>query len=560
MEFHPEKVFFKTDTVDPYTSLPVYAFDSTYLPSSEDIASSANSETISKSFEEILLKTFKKVIPRIPTNPYVLVCFTSGFKNLNTSLGSQSWITLLKCYQLLPGALKQHLKKAYIVHESWIIRSFIQVLSKINIKPFKTSQGETKYDRLIYVKDLTELSKFVDITKIRISLNVYLFDNVERLIVPYQAKHTSHEYIQYSNLINQRVLQRLSMEGPQNELVLSKPGNPARLNILIKAIERGNYLDLSQWDIYIIGSFLHHTLRSRHCPLIPISQVTLPMDDSFEYTLQTFQSLDDTHDPKLKDIMPILVGLLESADVTKHNLKMLSRAMTPSFCHVKTSLQHSDEFIIGQRFIKNLLEYWNDIEDAMSSGVQIGPRSMSPVQKKTPPIAPKSRKVSQPMATSMPSTANLSSSSPTNPERRQTPKTLPNIPISLSHKSSTSSLISTQSDRSRSRSPQRSSPSTANTTSTSISIMTTPTATTATTSDQEILDPATLPTSLKPQPNKPAALSKNPPKPKPLKADLKFSDESYGTMKGGKKVSQLARLYEERLRGLEVMKELRLDD
>lgn len=510
VEFHAEKAFFKTDTIDPFTNLPVYVFDSNYLPNFEDV------DLDRKTLEQLIVKAFKRIMTRIPKHPYVLTCFTSGFRNFNHT--NNSWVTCLKCYQLLPEELRSHLKKIYIVHESWLVRSMIQVLQNVlRISFFKTNSinGE-RYDRLIHCNNLSDLSKYIDITKIRISLDVYLYDSQfeDRLIIPYTTKHNSSDYKKYKDQIFERVTTRLLLESADFELVFTKPGNQKKLSILAGAIHRGNYLDVSQWDVYVMGSLYLSILRNELPTLIPIDSIELPISDDYLYTLQTFQRIISQHKhyDTINKFFEILCNLLKQSPKTKHDIKTLSKAITPTLCQEKVSLKNNDRISIGQRFIKNLLENWDSItkDIILFSNAKPAPQTPAP------------RKVS--FHKRVPSI------------QRTEPKALPDTPNTKRH-TSTSSVISISSD------PNSSSDENSIT----IEQESEPT---AEKSANELKVLADVTSSLNKRNDGPLTNKK-----KHTKIATKFSD-GYSSIEGKKKVNQLAKLYEERLMGLQIMKDI----
>ncbi|KAH3673053.1 hypothetical protein WICMUC_003886 [Wickerhamomyces mucosus] len=569
MEIHTDKVFFKTDTTDPETGLPVYVFDSNYLPNFNNINNENNYRDIDgvedddegenrgfqydkTTIETILLKAFKKIIPRIPNHPYTLVCFTSGFKNFNKpSQNNNSWIILLKCYQLLPNNLKDMLKRAYIVHESWLIRSFLQILSKINNLNFITKADSNRFNKLIYCKDLSELSSFLNLIKIRISLDVYLYDlqyNPSGNFPQYKDTNSlidSLEYRNYLNLIKSRIHQRLIQESSSYELVFFKPGNSIKLNILNKAIERGNYLDLSQWDIYVMGTLYLNLLKNFEI-LIPIDEIEIPIKDDFEYTFKIFNKiLNRDPEKKLIKIIPIFINLLNNSHITKHDLKTLSKTITPSLCQLKISLINQDSILIGQRFIKNLLELWSSIEENYLEN-----KSFINQAKKLPNVPP-SRKIT-----------NGDYNSKDYNKKRNQPKLLPPIPnndivdketkdeeilIPSIRNLSGSSTISTTNSMEEDHKKHYD-----NSELSSVIIETRPATSLSSPIKTSTFTPLQdLTTTLNKLP-KEQLVNRKPSQ----KLVTKFSD-SYSSLQGERKVNKLAQLYEERLKGIQIMNEFK---
>ncbi|ODV75873.1 Ecm25p CYBJADRAFT_4244 [Cyberlindnera jadinii NRRL Y-1542] len=512
MEFQVKKAFFKADTVDPFTGLPIYVFDSNYLPNFEGL------ECDKRTLEELMMKAFKRIIQRVPNAPYSLVCFTSWFKSFNGSNNGASWVTLLKCYQLFPQAFKENMKKAYVVHESWIVRSFTQILTNVvQLKKFKRDDGKIQYCR-----DLTELSKFVDITKLRISLAVYLYDLefADKLIIPYTVKHNSADYLQYRGLIEERILTRLLLEGDQYPLVFTRPGSQRKLNILADAIERGHYLDLSQWDIYVMGTLCLTTLRKRDEPLIDIDLIELPIRDDLNYTLMTFHRMQLSDESYLlfARLHEIWINMCSKSETTRHDLKSISKAVTPGLCKERTSLKNNDRLIIGQRFIKNLLEYWTEIDKAHSKS-KPSEVVIKVEKRKERPDPPPSRKVSF---------------KTNGVEFRTIPsRPLPEVPDTTSRTVSDSSTL-----------PVSSLPVENNNSTELLTIDDVDIGSNRSTQTNQVLTDATTSLNKMPMPTVK--------RPKPI---TKFA-EGYSSIEGKKKVSKLAQLYEERLVGLQILDEI----
>ncbi|CDR40855.1 CYFA0S05e05226g1_1 [Cyberlindnera fabianii] len=570
MEFHAEKAFFKSDTTDPFTNLPLYVFDSNFLPDF------SNTNYDKKIVESLLVKAVKRIIRRIPQGEYALVCFTSGFKNFNNT--NNTWVTALKCFQLLPDELKYNMHRAYMVHESWLVRSFSSIVSNVvHAKLFKNAPNLSVApdQRLVYCKDLTELSKYVDITKLRIGVEVYLYDLqfTEKLIIPYTVGPKSSDYQDYLDLINERVTSRLLTEGPKNELVFTKPGNAKRLQVLIDAIERGNYLDMSQWDIHVMGSLFLNTLRKYRSPLIPIDMIELPISDDLSYTCNIFSKIVNEHDclDTLSKIFEVLLNMVEHASVTRHTSKSLSKAITPALCQEKVSIKTNDRLLIGQRFIKNLIENW----DTVVKSVHVGYTPTKEVRMRTAPTPPKPRKATS-IASSASSTSNFVNTS-TKPEIKKrvqikTPSTshdatditelevevpppMPRRPQvesqrnvsgasvlsinSISSSESTSSLDEDLKENIAPPMPPRP------------SILTDSSSTEVDKLELERLNEANVLADVTASLNKLPKMQKK----KGTKAETKFAD-GYSSMEGQRKVSKLAKLYEKRLMGIHSLNEM----
>ncbi|OEJ86389.1 Protein ECM25 [Hanseniaspora osmophila] len=375
-------IFFRSYFVDDFEH-PVYVFDSTYLPSFETIG---NKDT----YDTIIDKLTDKLITRLPNEPYSLVAFTSGF-------GSQklSWVYGIKMYAKLPQSSKNYLQKLYIVHESFWVRSVYQVLKNaMNIKFLNNNSNEVEIQ---YISDLTQLSQIIDITRLRISLNVYLhdYDINEFIEVPKHYFKPKFDLAnrQYRQMMFDKIFKRLMKEAVKTDLVFMKPGSFKKVNILLDVIDRNNYVDLSQWDIYSIAGVFLYFIRTKTHTFFPIDMITLPVRDDFEYTFAIFKSMMDFHNyyPLIAVLLPLFIRLIKNQKTTKHDYLTMSKCLVATLCRESVSKENDDRVMIGRRFIKNVLIDFDGITKQMSlfQTTQQTPKTLA----KMPPAVPKPRKM-----------------------------------------------------------------------------------------------------------------------------------------------------------------------
>ncbi|CDO92806.1 unnamed protein product [Kluyveromyces dobzhanskii CBS 2104] len=350
-------IFYKSYGVDPESNNPVYVFDSTYLPS----FSLVNDKEV---YELLIDGLMDKVLKKLPTEPFSLVVFSSGFTSNDIS-----WVYV---FQVLKNALR------------------IKDLNK-----------DTISDTVIHVPSLTALANHLDITLLRISLNVYLYDYQfnEKIDLPeqYKVDVDSLSNRQYRQLVFDRIFKRLKIEGRQSELVFQKPGSYKKINILLDVIERNHYVDLSQWDIYSLGSVFLSFLKNKTKPLIPLELIPLPLSDDLLYTKTTFHSIIkyNNYYDLLRAVFPLFIDFLENSNETKHNLKTLSKCLSASLCKEKVSIKSSDRLAIGTRFIRNLLtQFYSIIDDLDSQNAPALPARIVSGNTIVPPELPKPRKSS----------------------------------------------------------------------------------------------------------------------------------------------------------------------
>ena len=371
IDININNIFFKSYSIDPNSGHSIYVFDSTYLPDPQLVG---NGKQV---YDLLIDKLMDTLIEKLPSAPYSLVVFSSGFSQKKIS-----WIYGVKMFAKIPKELKYYLQKTYIVHESFFVRTVYQVLSNaMSIKfltrmkqynnelttPLEEDTVEDSSFSIIHVPDLTSLSRLIDITRLRISLNVYLHDYSlsEYIDVPelYFTRLSDISKRKYRQLIFDKIFKKLSIHASQTELVFQKPGSYKKVNIFLDIIERNNYIDISQWDIYSLASVFLNFLKNKANPLVPIDLITLPILDTVEYTAEIFEkiiSFNKYYDLFIT-IFPLFISILDSPEMSQHTSKSLSKAIAPSLCKEKISITNNDRLAVGTRFIKNLLENFNPV-------------------------------------------------------------------------------------------------------------------------------------------------------------------------------------------------------
>lgn len=575
-------IFFKSYSVDPISGHSIYVFDSTYLPEPEEVG---NKQVYDLLIDELT----DNLIEKIPRAPFSLVVFSSGFIQKKVS-----WVYGVKMFSKLPKELRGFLLKTFIVHESFFIRTVYQVLSNaMNIKMLSAYSSQDNITSesfsMVHVSNLTELSRLIDITRLRISLNVYLHDYRinDYIEVPeeYPSRLSSLGSRQYRQLIFDRIFQRLTAEAVTHELIFQKPGSYKKVNILLDVIERNNYVDLSQWDTYSLASVFLHFLRNKSQPLIPINLVPLPIKDDLRYTHLTFLNMikENHYFDLLKVIFPLFISILEHSDVTKHDKISLSKALTPTLCKEKISMMSADRLALGARFIRNLIEYFpeilNELENSRagrtaatateSVKIRQNPEKLSVPTVLGPPKIPRARKSSPTKYGDLKSTENIGgsrsgsqqsdcdrvvSSASTLTEEAITILKIRDLSISARVASDSVTTLTEEPAQSRAVSPVRA-------TEAIKQMVTDNTEDCALASCPVSKESTGLTDTPSAKFNKIVQFDKDLQKQKLLSdkanTDAKFSREGYSDIKVGNKVSKLAALYEERLQGLQILHQIK---
>ena len=363
------KLFFKSFSIDPNSGHSIYVFDSTYLPDPAEIGDDK------QVYDMLIDELMGTLIAKLPSSPFSLVIFSSGFTQKKIS-----WVYGIKMFSKLPREAKYYLQKTYIVHESFFIRTVYQVLVKaLNIKYLTQMNSDvssveensfengTQQVSIVHVPDLTALSQLIDIARLRISLNVYLYDySIEDSVhVPqnYFDRLSDINRRKYRQLVFDKIFRKLTTYVVKTELIFQKPGSSKKVNIFLDLMERNNYVDISQWDIYSLGTIFLSFLKNKAKPLIPVDLIPLPIEDDIESTFRTFINIINYNNyyHLLITVFPLFISILKFPEETKHDSRSLSKVLAPALCHIKLSISNDDKLAIGTRFIKNLLENWDGI-------------------------------------------------------------------------------------------------------------------------------------------------------------------------------------------------------
>ncbi|CAI4043450.1 Ecm25p SKDI_10G0200 [Saccharomyces kudriavzevii IFO 1802] len=384
IDINVNNIFFRSYSVDPNSGHAIYVFDSTYLPAPDEIGN--------KQVYDLLINALMdRLVMKLPQAPYSLVIFSSGFSQRKIS-----WVYGIKMFAKLPKETKFYLQKIFIVHESFFVRSVYQVVSNaMNFNFLDSKDSQHDFPSLVHVLDLTSLSELIDITRLRISLNVYLYDYQisEHIDVPeeYYNRLTPLAMRQYRQLIFDKIFKKLRSDAVICELIFQKPGNYKKVNIFLDIIKRNNYIDLSQWDIYSLASvWLNFFIKNKAKPLIPIELISLPIVDDFEFTCETFRKIIkfNQYQDLFMVIFPFFNKIIAHNEMTKHDSRSLSKALTPALCKEKLSIMTNDRLAIGSRYIKNLLDFFSEITKEITSPLS------SVSSSSTIPALPKPRKSS----------------------------------------------------------------------------------------------------------------------------------------------------------------------
>ncbi|KAK6455501.1 divergent CRAL/TRIO domain-containing protein [Scheffersomyces xylosifermentans] len=374
-----DRIFFKTDSIDPVSNLPIYVFDTSFLPSTDVINYDAFVPTL---------------INCLPKHPYVLIMFSCGLNKISWLWG----IKFLKSF-LADNINIDNLVKIISVHDSWFVKSITQILANYNftkrniaqlnklvdtfmISGHEVEKHTSKNSTVIHCNTLSGLSNYVDIRQLKISLNVYKHDlllekdiQISMRFVPLLNPYTKidsdsnrlffHHFYQIFNIID--------TSGDKVELLFHKPGNKVNTEIFYKCVNRNQLIWINDWDFFCISTAFKKFLMDLPCPMIPLAEITLPIKDDYSYTFQTFhriiknlESAEATvnYSQVLVQLFRLCSKLIRANETTKHTSTTLSKCLSHCLSHELVSTSSKDNILVVNRFLRNVLEYWPNMSSA----------------------------------------------------------------------------------------------------------------------------------------------------------------------------------------------------
>lgn len=359
-----DRIFYKSDTMDAYSGAPIYVFDTSYLPSTDDID------------YELFIPT---MMLSLPSHPYVVIMFSGGLNKILWIWG----IKFLKSFLADDDRNVHNLLKIIAVHESWFVKSITQLLANFAISKPSLSKLNLLFDTkkqgkslLTSCDDLSELSNYVDISRLKLSLNIYKHDaqvtTSTTIVMASPAKPIIsdttrfcaqsdpifyHHFYQLFNIVD--------MYGPKVELLFHKPGNRMNTDILFNCMLRNQVLWINDWDLYCIASCFKKILMEMPAPLVPVDLITLPMRDDLDYLLVIFNHIlafgnETGADVVLFQLMDLCRRIVDNQQ-TKHSYVSILRSLCHALTNEPISQINKDRISMAVRFVKNLLLNWPQI-------------------------------------------------------------------------------------------------------------------------------------------------------------------------------------------------------
>ncbi|EGV65648.1 Divergent CRAL/TRIO domain [Yamadazyma tenuis] len=364
-----DRIFYKTSASDRHSKSPVYVFDTSFLPSSNDI-----------NYDELILT----LMTILPSEKYTLIMFCSGLNKI-------SWIWGVKFLKkfLIEESNLQNLDKVYTVHEGWFIKTLTGLLANYQLtrknltltrkllENFNLNNDEFKLvgsgsgGLIVNCASLFDLDQLVDIDNIKISLNVYKHDyqldgfrslNTAATPLAWQVPSESLKYHLYQtyNIID--------TYGARVELIFQRPGNKLSSEIFVDCIKRDQIIWINDWNLYCIATSFKKIV-AKLPPLLPIELITLPIKDS---TLE--QNFADILNHLSYDFRVVLVSifkllhkLVNNQHITRLTSKSLAKIFVTTLSHQSYSKANESNLIVVNSFIKKVIENFGQFGKSLTA-------------------------------------------------------------------------------------------------------------------------------------------------------------------------------------------------
>lgn len=356
-----DRIFYKSAVSDAYTGYPIYIFDTSYLPAPEEVD------------YDLFVPALMVLLPE---DPYVVVMFNGGLNKINWIWG----IKFLRSF-LAPDSKDvrsiDNLHMMIAVHESWFVRSLSQIFTNFAFSKWANLNflsDTRKKNLLVSCATLSDLHSYVDITTLKLSLNVYIHDaqitmnpNLqltpapEPVVVPSTTFDQSEFPLFYHHFY--QVFHIVNTYAADVEMLFHKPGNKLHTAILYACMMRNQLVWINDWDLNCIALCFKKLLREVHGPLIDVDLIPLPMKDDLQYTSMVFDQLmgQKYANEVLFQILDLCHRIIVNNELTKHTLSTLLKSLCTVLTHEPIMQENKFRIAVSLRFFKNLVDMWPTI-------------------------------------------------------------------------------------------------------------------------------------------------------------------------------------------------------
>ncbi|KAK9371628.1 uncharacterized protein V1513DRAFT_332757 [Lipomyces chichibuensis] len=308
-----DRVLYPTDLEDPATGTPVFVLNSTALPAPQSIN------------YNLLLPHLLTVVRHV--GDYSIIFFAGGGSH------RPSWPWMIQTYSKLDRDLRKSLKRLYIVHENWWVRTIMEMVAGAVSGKFR--------NKAVHVPNLTALGQHLDIRFVSIPLAVYVHD---RKLEPHIEFESQQGVVFGRDLPSDGVMpyfwreciDHLAVEGIYTPSIFRISPKLDHLSILREAFDRCQLVDLHEFSPHVIASLLKLFLRLLPTPPLPYSLIGKFPD--FTPTAENTIMVANWLPQQTIVLFSLLVPLLRTIALHERSSKMtianLAKCITPSLIRI----------------------------------------------------------------------------------------------------------------------------------------------------------------------------------------------------------------------------------
>ncbi|KAK9432159.1 hypothetical protein V1505DRAFT_420128 [Lipomyces doorenjongii] len=315
-----DRVLYPTDLEDPATGAPVFVLNSTALPAPQAIN------------YNLLLPHLLAVVRHV--GDYSIIFFAGG--------GSYrpSWPWMIQTYSKLDRDLRKSLKRLYIVHENWWVRTIMEMVAGAVSGKFRKKSVHGRILDIVF-PNLTALGQHLDIRFVSIPLAVYVHD---RKLEPNIEFESQQGVVFGRDLPSEGVMpyfwreciDHLSVEGIYTPSIFRISPKLDHLSILREAFDRCQLVDLHEYSPHVVASLLKLFLRLLPTPPLPYSLIGKFPDftPTAENTIMVANSLPRQTIVLFSLLVPLLRTIALHERSSRMTIANLAKCITPSLIRI----------------------------------------------------------------------------------------------------------------------------------------------------------------------------------------------------------------------------------
>ncbi|KAK9468225.1 hypothetical protein V1512DRAFT_204260 [Lipomyces arxii] len=311
------RILYSTTVQDPVSLTPVFVLNSTALPSPTAVD------------YNLLLPRMLSVLHH--AGEYTIVFFAGG------GLHRPSWPWMIHTYSTLNRDLRKNLKRLYIVHENWWVRTIMEMVAGAVSGKFRK--------KAVHITDLSALGNRLNISALSIPLAVYDHNRKLEPFINFPQEPVFGHDLTNSTLPSfwTSCTTYLAVEAVYTEGIFRISPRLQHLQILRECFDRDQTLDLSEYGPHVVAASLKLFLRLLPTPPLPYSLMEQFPDFTTtpEDTIKIANSLSPQTVTMFNSFVPLLRSIAANEPTTRMSIKNLARCITPSLIRVAVPIDET---------------------------------------------------------------------------------------------------------------------------------------------------------------------------------------------------------------------------